>query len=339
MKLSVCIHQFFDRYLLRIKGVSPNTIKVYRDTFTIFLPFAARYCSIKCESLMVEHLSPSLILAFLDHLETQRHNTAQTRNMRLATLKSFVKMIRMMYPQYKEIAQRLLNLPQKRTQKPMIGYLSHMEMLKVFDAVNLKTNEGFRDYTLLQLLYDSGARASEITTLKINDFDPHRRSLAILGKGNRYRLIELWPRTVQLLNLYLSKYRLTPRLVYRECLFINQRGQSLTRHGIYWLCKKYLSAALHPKRMKELNPAHSFRHSCTVNMLLQGFSITDIRNRLGHENIQSTMAYTHLDLSRKQDVQKKFIKYTQSILTSDPKIEELLDWENKESTLTWLDSL
>ena len=74
-------------------------------------------------------------------------------------------------------------------------------------------------------------------------------------------------------------------------------------------------------------------------MLCSGFSVADIRNRLGHEDIQSTMAYLHLDLSRKREIQKRFIQYTQSSLTQDPKIDELIDWEHQQETLKWLDSL
>lgn len=74
-------------------------------------------------------------------------------------------------------------------------------------------------------------------------------------------------------------------------------------------------------------------------MLLDGHSITDIKNHLGHENIQSTMVYLHMELSRKRNIQKKFIEYTKTLLPDDIKIEELIDWENKEKTLAWLDSL
>jgi site-specific recombinase XerD len=248
-------------------------------------------------------------------------------------------MIRLIYPEHREIAEKLLHLPPKRTQKPLIGFLTHEEIHEVFNKVNLKRKEGFRDYTLLHILYDSGARASEIAALKIDDFDPHRKTLALLGKGNRYRLIELWPRTVELVNLYLTKYRATPQVLFRYQLFINQRGTAFTRHGIYGLCKKYLSRALSPKRMRELNPAHSFRHTCAVHMLLNGSPITDIKNRLGHAELQSTMTYLNLSLSRKKEIQKRFIKYTQSTLETDAKITEFLDWENKEHTLAWLDNL
>jgi len=339
MKLSTCIHQFFDQYLHNIKGVSENTIKAYRDTFTLFLPFAAEHRSIKIESLMIDYLSFDLILDFLDYLETQRNNIPSTRNNRLATLKSLAKMIRLMYPNKKALADKILNIPQKRAQKPLIGFLFHEEILKVFKSVDLKKKDGFRDYTILHLLYDAGLRASEIATLNLDYFDLQKKTLAIMGKGNRYRQIQLYPKTAQLINQYISEYRNTPKPLYRNRLFINQRKEEFTRHGIYRLCQKYLARALPAKRLKELHPAHSFRHSCAIRMLSSGSSISDIKNRLGHENIQTTMVYLKLDISRKQRIQKKIIEYTQSILKTDPKIEKLIDWENKEETLTWLDSL
>jgi integrase/recombinase XerD len=339
MKLSVCIHQFFDYYLPRIKGVSPHTIKTYRDTLTLFLPYAAKKHSIKIDSLMVEHLCSKTILDFLDYIQTHRRNIPRTRNLRLATFKSLAKMIRLLYPQEKEIADGILNIPQKRTQKILIGFMSHEEILAVFKSVDLKKKDGFRDYTILHLLADSGARASEVATVNLDYFDFQRKTLGILGKGNRFRLIELWPKTAYLINCYVTKYRPIPKPAYRHRLFINQRGEELTRHGIYRLCQKYLLKALPAKRLINLNPVHSFRHSCAINMLLEGRSITEIKNRLGHENIESTMTYLHLDLSYRRGIQKKFIEYTQAIISCDPKIEKLINWENKEETLAWLDSL
>jgi len=339
MKLSVCMHCFFDQYLPRIKGSSTNTIKGYRDTFTLFLPFAAEYLSQEIDTISVDQLSPDLILAFLDFLETQRGNTARTRNHRLATLKSLAKMIRFMYPEKQDVAVRILNIPQKRTQKQLVGFLYQEEILSTFAAVDLKKKEGFRDYTILHLLYDSGARASEIATLNLDYFDPQQKTLAILGKANRFRLINLWPKTTELIKLYIQKYRSTPSPLYQHRLFINQRGTGFTRHGIYRLCKKHLAKALSPKRLQNINPAHSFRHSCAVNMLASGASLSDIKNHLGHDNIQSTMVYLHMDLTRRREVQKKFIEYSQSALAHDPKIDELIGWENEVETLNWLDSL
>ncbi len=339
MKLETCIYRFFEQYLPRIKGSSDQTIKAYRDVFSLFLPFAASRLSIKIPSLRVEHVSPEMLLAFLDHLESDRGNVVRTRNQRLAALKSLAKMIRLLYPEKREEAQRILDIPQKRAQRQLIGFLYPDEILQVFHCVNLTKKSGFRDYTILHLLEDSGARASEIATLNLDYFDPQNSTLIILGKGNRYRQLELQSKTVQLISRYIAQYRTKPKPLYQHRIFINQRGEEMTRHGIYHLCNKYLRKALSPKRLKNINPVHSFRHSCAVNMLLSGKSLTDIQNRLGHENIQSTTLYTHMDLTRKKAVQNKLTEYMKSNLSEDPKISNWIDWENKKDILEWLDSL
>jgi site-specific recombinase XerD len=316
-----------------------QTTKAYRDTYRLFLPFAAKYRGIKIKSLALEHLTSDLILDFLDYLQSQRGNKASTRNQRLAAIKSLAKMIRFMHPDERQLADKILALPQKRWQRTLIGFLYPDEILNVYQAVDLSISDGLRDYTILHLLYDSGARASEIATLNLDFFDPEHQTLAILGKGNNYRQLQLWPKTAELIKTYISNYRKKPALLCRERLFINQRGESLTRHGINRICKKYLKSALDPKRLIGIHPAHSFRHSCAVRMLCAGEPITDIKNRLGHENIQSTMTYLQMDLTHKRTVQEKFMQYSQSLLNTDPKLEALIDWENKLDTLAWLDTL
>ncbi len=339
MKLSPLIHQFFDQYLPHIRGLSHRTVKAYRDAFRLFIPFAASFYSIKVKSLRVEHISRELIIAFLEDLQNERKNVAKTRNQRLAALKSFAKMIRFMHPEQREVADTIQSVPQKRFQKALIGFLYQDEILQIFQSVDLKRKEGLRDYALLHLLYDSGARASEITTLKLDYFDPEKKTLAILGKGNRFRLVKLESKTCQLLQLYIRTYRTPPQPLYQDRIFINQRGQELTRHGIYRICRKYLEKVLPPKRLKNINPVHSFRHSRAVDMLYSGHPITDIKNHLGHDNIQSTTIYLHLDLDKRRHIQKQFIKHMQSVLADDSKIDELLQWENEGDLMVWLDSL
>jgi site-specific recombinase XerD len=319
--------------------MSHHTIRSYRDTFKLFLPFAATYYDIKIKSLRVEHITVELIIAFLDDLERSRHNIAKTRNLRLATLKSFAKMIRLLYPDQRELAEKIINIPKKRSQKPLVGFLYQEEILKVFNSVDLRTREGFRDYAILHLLYDSAARASEIATLNLDYFNSPQKTLAILGKGDRFRLIELERKTSQLLQSYIRRYRITPKPIYQQRLFINQRGEQLTRHGIYRICKKYLTKALPPKRLRIINTVHSFRHSRAMDLLYRGKPITEIQNRLGHDNLQSTTVYLHLDINRRRYIQKQFIRYMDSVLTADPKIEQLLQWESKEDILDWLDKL
>ncbi len=339
MKLNTCVIQFFNQYLPRIKGVSEHTISTYHSTFSIFLPFTAQYFCIKIESLKVEHLSVNLVIAFLDYLETQRKNIAATRNQRLAALKSFLRMISFLYPEEKEFIEMIMDIPQKNTQKKLIGFLYEDEVFKVFDSVDLKKKEGFRDYTMLHLLYDSGARASEIATINLDYFDSQHKTLAILGKGNRYRLVKLCLKTVQLMKLYIIKYRAIPKSIYRHRVFINQRREEFTRSGINRICKKHLSKALPSERVKCLNPAHCFRHSCAVNMLSSGFTIPEIKIHLGHQSIVSTLKYLHLDSFFKQRTGGKVNELNNSHISQDPKIENLIDWKNRHKLLEWLDSL
>jgi integrase/recombinase XerD len=339
MKLSICLHEFFDTYLPHVKGVSKETIKTYRDTFTLFLPFIARHHSTHVDSLTLENISIQIILSFLDYLEKDRNNTARTRNIRLATLKSLAKMIRLMYPEYKDLADIILRIPQKRTQKNLIGFITQEEILQVFAKVDMKKKDGFRDYTMLNILFDTGARASEIATLNIDYFDAKDNTVMILGKGNKFRQVRLSLKSAELIDRYIKQYRTPPKPAYRDRLFINQRGEEFTRYGIHKLCKKHLAKVLSPKRLQMLNAVHSFRHGCAVNRLYLGESVTDIKNRLGHEDLQSTTVYLKLDISHKREVQKKLIDHSQSSIKFDPKLEEAIDWENKEKTLAWLDSL
>jgi integrase/recombinase XerD len=339
MKLSACIRQFFDQYLPHIRGMSTHTVQAYRDVFKLIIPFAANHYCIKVKSLRLEHLSPDLILAFLNYVQQERNNLTSTRNHRLAVLKSFAVMVRFMYPEHRDLAERIINIPQKRAQKTLVGFLYEDEILEVFAAVDLRRKEGFRDYALLHLLYDSGARATEIATLNVDYFNPQQKTLAILGKGNKYRIITLEPKTSQILRRSIKKYRIKPKPRYQHRLFINQRREEFTRHGIYRICRKYLSIALHPKRLKIIHPAHSFRHSRAVHLLYLGRSITEIQNRLGHENPQSTTIYLQLDLKRKRHIQRRFTNYMQSVINHDPKIERLLQEENREDIMAWLDKL
>ncbi len=339
MKLTTCLHQFFSNYLPHIKGVSRHTIKAYRDAFTLFIPFAANRLKIKTGSLTLDHLTPDMVLSFLVDLEQKRQNAPVTRNHRLAAIKSLAKMIRFMHPEKREVAEKILAIPQKRCQRKLIGFLYPDEIFKVLQSVDLNQKEGFRDYCLLVLLYDSGARASEIATLNLDYFNSEKSTLAILGKANRYRQVELMLETSILIKNYIDKYRKKPKPAYRHRLFINQRGKELTRHGIYRVCKKYLTVALPQKRLKNLNPIHSFRHSCAMNMLTSGCSLADIKNQLGHEDLQATMVYLQLDLSHRRKVQNKFIEFNRSVLIDHPQIEELINTENKEDIMAWLDSL
>ena len=260
MRLTSCIQQFFDLYHFRIKGSSQQTIKAYRQALALFLPFAAKYYAIKIGSLSIDHLTLDVILSFLDYLQSDRSNAANTRNQRLAVIKSLAKMIRLMYPQKSDVANIILSIPQKKSQKKIVGFLYIEEIFATYEAVDLKKPLGFRDYTILHLLADSGARATEVATLNVDYFNSAQKTLSILGKGNKFRLIKLGQKTTDLIKRYIIQYRPHPKPIYQHCLFINKHARPLTRKGIYLMCQKYLSIAVKPKRLNMIHPVHSFRH-------------------------------------------------------------------------------
>ncbi|OEU77140.1 MAG: hypothetical protein BA864_08640 [Desulfuromonadales bacterium C00003093] len=182
MKLSACIHQYFDQYLPQIIGASDDTIKSYRSAFTLFLSFAAQDLSVPVKKLDVEHLTPSLIFAFLDHLENQRNNIPTTRNSRLAAIKSLFKMIRLMYPEYRKIADRIFNIPQKRCSRPLIGYMTEDEILKVFQSVDLKKKRVFEitPSSIFSMIQAPGPVSWQLSTLTI--LTSRKEPLPLWGK-------------------------------------------------------------------------------------------------------------------------------------------------------------
>jgi integrase/recombinase XerD len=339
LKLNQCIALFLTRYLSDIRGADPDTVRCYKDAFRVFAPFAARRLSKKSALIDVGDLAPDLIIDFLVHLETGLGNSIRTRNLRLSAIRSMARMIRLMVPEDRDIADRILDIPYKRTPKPLFGYLTHDEILKVFASVNLKRKEGFRDYAMLHLLFDSGARAHEIAQMKVEHFEAAEMRIGILGKGGRFRIVQLWPRTTDLIRLYIGHHRETPATGYRDRLFINQRREGFTRHGIYRICDKHLKKVLPESRLKNLHSAHCFRHSCAIHMLMEGKPVSDIKTHLGHEDISSTMIYLRLDLSKRREIQKRFIEYTKKVIKKDQELDEFFKGEDMEEILEWLDGL
>jgi hypothetical protein len=117
----------------------------YKVTFKLLLPYASQYLDKKLNAITIQDLSTDLILSFLDSLESDRKNCVRTRNIRLAAIKSLAKMIRLLHPEFEDDANRILNIPQKRESKPLVGFLSQEELLNVFNIVDLQKKDGFRD--------------------------------------------------------------------------------------------------------------------------------------------------------------------------------------------------
>lgn len=293
---------FFVRHLAAERNVSPHTVAAYRDTLKLLLQFTCEAAHRSIEVLRFEDLTPDVIGQFLDHLETARHNTVRTRNARLAGIHSFMRYVLSREPSLAVSCQRILAIPIKKTTRPVLGYLTEAELAHLLAQVDRSTPEGERDYLLLALLYDTGARIQELLDLTPGDCrlvsPPYVR---IRGKGRRERLCPLLPQTARLVTEFLRHRGSTPD--DRQPLVRNRRGEKLTRHGARYLLMKYLrraSTAMPTLQRKGISP-HTMRHTKGMHLLQSGVPLITIKDFLGHVDVKSTEVYVQIDLTMKRD--------------------------------------
>ena len=183
------VQQFFADYLLNQRAISPNTIASYRDAMLLFLDFAHERLGRAPSELRLVDISPELLLAFLDDLEQGRSNSVHSRNLRLTALRAFLK-----FAEHRDVAslqaiEQALGVPMKRFERPMLGFLPREEMLAVIGEPGT-TWTSQRDHLLLTLLYNTGARVSEITALRVADVVLDASACVHLhGKGRKQRAI------------------------------------------------------------------------------------------------------------------------------------------------------
>ena len=295
------IQHFFQDYLSRDRGLSPNTILAYRDALKLFLVFAATFKSKSVSRLTLEDLDADIVLAFLKEIERGRKNSAVTRNLRLAALKAFFSYL---IPQDTLRAgqyQKIISIPLKRTSPPLMGYLEVKEVQNILDAIDRKTSSGQRDYVLLQLLYNTGARVQEACDLSVSAFqlqDPPW--VTITGKGRKIRQVPLWPETASLLKTYFINRAILDKPEAK--VFINSGGEQLTRFGVRYIVQTRIERAI-PQcpslAAKRISP-HTLRHTTAMHLLQSGVDFTVIKNWLGHVNLSTTHLYVEIDLEMKR---------------------------------------
>jgi integrase/recombinase XerD len=197
--LSIHVTSFLTHHLAAQRNLSPNTIRSYRDVFTLFLRFCRDVRGIAPEKLRLEQIDVSLVEAFLDHLETERNSSPRTRNHRLATLHAFFRYVQAEEPAYILQCQKILAIPLRRHVRPVVGYLSKEELAELLAQPDVQTLDGRRDAVLLSVLYDTGARVQELIDLSVGDVRlDSPAQLRLLGKGRKMRAVPLMNNTVQL---------------------------------------------------------------------------------------------------------------------------------------------
>lgn len=322
---------FLTHFLPLEKGASRNTVLSYRDTIKLLLCFAAERLHKSVDLLTVEDLNMEQVLAFLDYLESERDCTANTRNQRLAALRSLFKYIGREAPELLLHAHQIRGISMKATEEKTIEYLTSEELAALTGSIDLNTDLGVRDYALVLLLFNTGARVSEIVNLRIDDIVlTGSPKINILGKGNKARSCVLWDDTVRALRAHME--RRSPRKPDGDHGFLNAVGDPLTRFGVTHILKKYADIAKDecPSIAAKSITPHVLRHSTAMHLLLIGIDIGMIALWLGHARLETTNKYVECNMEMKRQI----IENVEVPKGRQPRRK----WHNP-NTLSWLDSL
>jgi site-specific recombinase XerD len=292
------VQQFFTEHLVAQRAVSPRTVECYRDALMLFLDFAGRTLGKAPTALRLVDIQPDLILAFLDHLERERHNAVRSRNLRLTALRAFLKFAGRRDVASLHTVERALAVPMKRFERPMVGFLTREEMLAVLGQPGSSWTAQ-RDHLLLAMLYNTGARVSEIVGVRVVDVVLERAACVHLqGKGRKQRSVPLWRTTAQEIRAWL---RVNPTLRGEAALLPNRDGRAMTRCNVTQRLALAVShAAIHlPSLAKKRVSPHMLRHTTAMHLLQSGVRFNVIALWLGHESTNTTHRYVEADLAMK----------------------------------------
>lgn len=296
--LAPVITQFMQDYLPRQRGFSANSSETYAHAFKLLFQFAARRVGSSPSQLSIEQLDAPLILAFLDHLETDRGNGATSRNARLAAIKSFMRFVEYQYPALLAQVAQIRAIPTKRCENKLVQHLSKDEVQAVLNAPDVTTRLGARDRAMMHLCFAGGLRVSELVGAALTDLVLGQTpSLLVRGKGRKHRQFPLWKTTASDMRAWLAVRGLAPA----PEIFVNAEGRAMTRSGFeYVLDKHVVKASQHCPSLagRSVSP-HQLRHSCAVIMLEATRDIRKVALWLGHADIRTTETYLRVDAAQK----------------------------------------
>ncbi|CAE6868869.1 Tyrosine recombinase XerD [Paraburkholderia nemoris] len=293
------VQQFFTEYLVAQRALSPRTVACYRDALTLFLDFASHKLGKAPTALRLTDIQPEMILAFLDHLEHDRHNAIRSRNLRLTALRAFLKFAGRRDVTSLHVVERALAVPMKRFERPMLEFLTRDEMVALLGQPG-NTWSSQRDHLLLALLYNTGARVSEIIGVRVMDIVLDGAPCVHLrGKGRKQRSVPLWKTTAQEIRAWL---RLNPTLHDEAALLPNRDGQAMSRSNVAQRLTLAVNraSAQEPSLLKKHVSPHTVRHTVAMHLLQSGVSFNVIALWLGHESTNTTHRYVEADLAMKE---------------------------------------
>ncbi|TRM11473.1 tyrosine-type recombinase/integrase [Lentibacillus cibarius] len=295
------LQNFFLKWMMGQKKVSPSTVQTYKDTFRILIKYMYDEHGVKPGSINMEVINADIIIGFTHYLENNRKNKYKTVNNRLAAIKSFMEYVSYEYPEYSGTAQKIKSIPFRKIEKKEICYLTKEEMDSLLNSCETENSEGRRDYLMLLILYNSGMRVSEMISIQGKDAlfsDNGKCHLRIMGKGRKERNIPLWRTTSDCLADFMYEYGIQED----DYLLSGRNVKHLTRSGVRYRIDRIVkkSTAICPSLNNKTVTPHVFRHSTAMSLLQSGIDISTIAIWLGHESIETTHKYMVADIKLKE---------------------------------------
>ncbi len=289
---------FLREHLPKERRASQHTCEAYAQSFQLLLGFAAGRLKIKPSRIEIERLDAPLVLAFLEHLEKTRRNSARTRNARLAAINAFFRFLEYRVPACLDQARRIHAIPMKKTDQALVDYLARDELQALLDAPETSTVSGIRDRAMLHLAFAAGLRVSELVGLRLDHINRQGQSTVhIIGKGRRERVLPLWKETAAAVKAWLKVRSASAA----PELFLNAQGQAMTRSGFEYILAKHVTtaiAAVPSIANKRVSP-HVLRHTCAMHTLQATRDVRKVSLWLGHASLQSTEVYLRADPTEK----------------------------------------
>lgn len=291
---------FFTDRLARQLQASPQTVSAYRDTIKLLLVFAAQRVKRPPSRLTIDDLDAAAVGAFLDHLDSERHNSTATRNARLAAIHSFYRYALPLIPERAHTASQVLAIPQRRHDRAVVSYLTGPETDALLAAPDRTTWYGRRDHALLLTAVQTGLRLSELTGLTIADVTTTTPGAVVrtMGKGRKNRLTPLTRQTVPVLRAWLSEAGPVPS----DPAFPTRRRTRMSADAVQRLIAKHAataSLACPSITSKHVTP-HTLRHTAAMALLQAGVDTSVIALWLGHQSAVTTHIYLHADMAIKE---------------------------------------
>lgn len=282
----------FEQYIRLEKGLSKSTVEAYMRDFTTFAGFILRQYDVpptKVEQYMVER--------YLGYLFEECKHAKASQARELSGVKSFFNYL-LLNDKIEQSPTELITTPKRSRQLPDV--LTVEEVEQIINSIPLDTTKGKRDRAMLELLYSCGLRVSELTSLRLSDLFFGEGYIRVLGKGSKQRLVPIGNVARERIMMYMD-CRESKSAKDKDILFLNNRGRALTRIMIFTIIRE----AVERVGIEKTVSPHTFRHSFATHLLAGGASIRQVQEMLGHESIETTEIYTHLDTSRLRETVEK----------------------------------